>query len=56
MLPGKWSLLMSMSSLGGKVILDAKFKVAEVEKNLFPISLIGATMQDGGTRERRVVH
>ena len=28
---------------------------AEVEKNLFLVSLIGATIQDGGKRERRNV-
>jgi len=28
---------------------------AEVEKNLFLVSLIGATIQDGSKRERRVL-
>ena len=29
-------------------MLDVEVQVAEVERNLFPMSLIGATMQDGG--------
>ena len=44
---------MSMPMPVGKVILETEFIVAEVEKDLFPMSLTGATMQDGGTRERR---
>ena len=39
--------------LGGKVILESEFIVAEVENDLFPMSLMGATIQDGGSRERR---
>ena len=31
-----------------RVMLDVEVQVAEVERNLFPMSLIGATMQDGG--------
>jgi len=38
-------------------ITEAMFELelleAEVEKNLFLVSLIGATIQDGGKRERR---
>jgi len=29
-------------------MLDIEVQVAEVERNLFPMSLIGTTMQDGG--------
>jgi len=35
-------------------LLEDVFDV--VEENLFPRSLMGATIQDGGTRERRVGH
>jgi len=44
-----------MPILAGKVILEYKFIVAEVENNLFPMSLTGTTIQDGGTRARRNV-
>ena len=30
-----------------------EFVFAEERKNLFPISLMGATIQDGSSRERR---
>ena len=36
-----------------KVILDVEFKIAEEEKNLFLISIIGTTIQDGSIREKR---
>ena len=42
--------------LGGndyKAMFECEFIVVEVERNLFPMSLTGATIQDGGTRERR---
>ena len=32
----------------GKVILDTEFIFVEVKKNLFLISLMGTTMQNGG--------
>ena len=44
---------MSMPMLGVQVILDVKYKIAEEEMNLFPISLMNTTMQDGSTRERK---
>jgi len=37
----------------GNVMLCGKIVFAEERENLFPISLMGATIQDGGTRERR---
>ena len=37
----------------GKAIVCCKFVFAEERKNLFPVSLTGATIQDGGSRERR---
>jgi len=37
----------------GKAIVCCKFVFAEKRKNLFPISLIGTTIQDGSSRERR---
>ena len=37
----------------GKVILESEIIFAELEKILFPISLIDATIQDGGTRARK---
>jgi len=40
--------------LGGKVTLEYEFIIPEVTKDLFPMSLAGATIQDGGSRERRV--
>jgi len=39
----------------GKVMFCCEFVFAEERKNLFPIFLIGATIRDGGTRERRIV-
>ena len=42
--------------LGGKVILEYEFIIPEVTKDLFPMSLAGTTIQDGGSRERRVDH
>ena len=44
---------MSISMSVGKVILDTEFIFVEVKKNLFLISLMGTTMQNGGTRERK---
>ena len=41
-------LSMSMSILDGKVILRVELEIAKEEKNLFPISLKGTTIQDGG--------
>ena len=37
----------------GKVMVCCEFVFAEERKNLFPISLMGTTIQDGGSRERR---
>ena len=42
-----------MSMLGGKVIFEYEFIIAEVENDLFLISLTGATIQDSSSRERR---
>ena len=39
--------------LVGKAIVCCKFVFAEERKNLFPISLIGTTIQDGSSRERK---
>ena len=39
---------MSISMSVGKVILDTEFIFVEVKKNLFLISLMGTTMQNGG--------
>ena len=39
--------------LVGKVIVVVEFVFAKEDKNLFPISLTDATIQDSGTRERR---
>jgi len=36
-----------------EVICLVVVEVAEVEENVFPKSLLGATIQDGGMRERR---
>ena len=36
-----------------KAIFESKLLKAEVEENLFLISLIGATIQDGSKRERK---
>ena len=44
---------MSISPEFGKVILESEVVFAELEKVLFPMSLMGATIQDGGTRARR---
>ena len=38
---------MTISISSERVMLDAEVRVAEVERNLFPKSLIEATMQDG---------
>ena len=38
----------------GIAIVVVEFIFAEERKNLFPISLTGATIQDGGLRERKV--
>ena len=46
-------MVMSISLVG--VILEARLWNAELEWNLFSISLIGTTIQDGGWRERRDV-
>jgi len=40
--------------MAGKVLLYSKIVFAKERENLFPISLMGTTMQDGGTRERRI--
>ena len=37
----------------GKVMVCCEFVFAEERKNLFPISLMGTTIQDGGAREKR---
>ena len=37
----------------GIAIVGSEFVFAEERKNLFPISLTGATIQDGSPRERR---
>ena len=42
-----------MSMLDGKVMLNVVLEIAKEEMNLFPISLMGTTIQDGGLRERR---
>ena len=42
-----------MPMLVGKVILETKFIVAKVEKDLFPMFLTGTIIQDGSIRERR---
>jgi len=47
---------MFMPMLGSEVILVVvafEVVIAEVEKVIFSWSLIGTTIQDGGTRERR---
>jgi len=44
---------MSISSEFGKIILELEVIFAELEKVLFPMSLIDATIQDGSTRVRR---
>jgi len=44
---------MSISPEFGKVILESEVVFAELEKVLIPMSLMGATIQDGGTRARR---
>ena len=36
-----------------KVIFEYIIEILEVKKNLFPMFLIGTTMQDGSTRARR---
>ena len=46
-------LSMSIFTGPGKFIIAFKVVIAEVEKVIFPWSLMGATIQDGGTRERR---
>ena len=47
---------MSIASGAGKeVIFKGLEVIAEVKEVIFPISLISATMQDGGSRERRDV-
>jgi len=45
----------SMSSIT-EAMFELELLEAEVEKNLFLVSLIGTTIQDGGKRERRYVH
>jgi len=42
--------------LGDKVILEYEFIILEVTKDLFPMSLAGATTQDGSSRERRMYY
>lgn len=37
----------------GKVIFKYLVVIAKVEKNLFSVFLISATIQDGGTRTKR---
>jgi len=45
---------MSIAIEAGKEVICIGLKViAEVEEVIFPISLIGAIMQDGASRERR---
>ena len=44
---------MSISPKFGKVILESEVVFAELEKVLFPMSLIGTAIQDVGTRVRR---
>jgi len=45
---------MSIATEAGKEVICIGLKViAEVKEVIFPISLIGTTMQDGGSRERR---
>ena len=44
---------MSITTRASKVIFKCVVGIAEVEKNLFPVSLTGTTIQDGGTRARR---
>ena len=46
-------LSMSMSPKDDKVMFEFEVVFAEVEKILFPMSLMGATIQDSGTRARR---
>jgi len=50
-----WKSSMSISPEFGKVILESEVMFAKLEKVLFPMSLIGATIQDGGIRARRDV-
>ena len=40
----------------GKVMLYGEIIFAEEKENLFPIFLIGTTIQDSGTRKRRVCY
>ena len=44
---------MSISTGAGKFIFESEVVIVEIEKILFPVSLMGTTIQDGGTRERR---
>jgi len=44
----------SMPLTLAKLILFVVVVVADLLKNIFPESLMGATIQDGGTRVRRM--
>ena len=44
---------MSISTGAGKVIIESEVVITKVEKVVFLWSLIDATIQDGGIRERR---
>jgi len=47
--------MLANKGIVGKVMLSGEIVFAEERENLFPISFIGATIQDGGIRERRDV-